>query len=103
MDWPEGISQCCAYPVGYPVNNLVRISPDISQIREVMRGKEEQVPRRERARARDHADRSDYTASRACRCDVSAEQIAKDGLFLPQSALIQSLMFVRQKPVRDAG
>ena len=42
----------------------------------------EQDPRRERARARDQADRSDNTASRACRFEVSAEQSARGGLFL---------------------
>ena len=42
-------------------------------IREAMRGKAERDPRRERARARDQADRSDNTASRACRFEVSAE------------------------------
>ena len=48
-------------------------NPDVSQIREAMRGKAERDPRRERARARDQADRSDNTASRACRFEVSAE------------------------------
>ena len=47
-----------------------------------MGGKAEQDPRRERARARDQADRSDNTASRACRFEVSAEQPPRDGLFL---------------------
>ena len=42
----------------------------------------ERDPRQERARARDQADRSDNTASRACRFEVSAEQPARDGLFL---------------------
>ena len=51
-------------------------------IREAMRGKAERDPRRERACARDQADRSDNTASRACRFKVSAEQPPKDGLFL---------------------
>ena len=42
----------------------------------------ERDPRRERARARDQADRSDNTASRAYRFEVSAEKPGKDGLFL---------------------
>ena len=47
-----------------------------------MRGKAERDPRRERIGIRDQADRSDNTASRACRFEVSAEQPPKDGLFL---------------------
>ena len=50
-----------------------------------MRGKAERDPRRERARARDQADHSDNTASRACRFEVSAKQPPKDGLFLAKS------------------
>ena len=50
-----------------------------------MLGKAEQNPRRERARARDQPDRSDNTASRACRFEVSAEQSAKDSLFLAET------------------
>ena len=46
-----------------------------------MRGKAEQNPRRERARARDQAGLSDNTASRACRFEVSAEQPPKHALF----------------------
>ena len=46
-----------------------------------MRGKAEQGPRRERARARDQAGRSDNTASRACRFEVCAEQAQKHALF----------------------
>ena len=49
-----------------------------------MGGKAEQDPRRERARAHDQAGRSDNTASRACRFEVSAKQPKKDGLFLAE-------------------
>ena len=42
-------------------------------IGEAMRGKAEEDPRRERARARDQAHRSDNTASRPCRFEVSTE------------------------------
>ena len=45
-------------------------------------GRQERDPRRERARARDQAVRSDNTASRAYRFEVSAEKPGKDGLFL---------------------
>ena len=44
-------------------------------IREAMRGKGERDPRRERAGARNQADRSDNAASRACRFEVSAERV----------------------------
>ena len=47
-----------------------------------MRGKAERDPRRERISIRDQADRSDNTASRACRFEVSAEQPPKYSLFL---------------------
>ena len=50
-----------------------------------MRGKAEQDPHRERARARDQADRSDNTASRACRFEVSAEQPPKHVLFAAET------------------
>ena len=56
-------------------------NPDVSQTREAMRGKAERDPRRERARARDQAGRSDNTASRACRFEVSAEQPPKYALY----------------------
>ena len=42
------------------------------------------VPRRERAGARDQADRSDNTASRACRFEVSAEHHRRNRLFLAE-------------------
>ena len=61
------------------------VSPDISQIRETMRGKTERDQRRKRARARDQADRSDNAASRACRFEVSAEQHRRNRLFLAES------------------
>ena len=50
-----------------------------------MGGKTERDSRRERIGIRDQADRSDNTASRACRFEVSAEQSPKDGLFLAKS------------------
>ena len=52
-------------------------------IREAMRGKTERDPRRERARARDQADRSDNAASRACRFEVSAEHHQRTDCFWP--------------------
>ena len=60
-----------------------------------MRGKAERDARRERARARDQADRSDNTASRACRFEVSPEQPARDGLFLARfhNPLISNSLF----------
>ena len=61
------------------------VSPDVSQIREAMRGKTERDPRRERARARDQADRSDNAASRASRFEVSAEHHRRNTLFLAES------------------
>ena len=49
-----------------------------------MRGKVEQDPRRERARASDQADRSDNTASCARRFEIFAEQCPRDGLFFAE-------------------
>ena len=71
-----------------------------------MRGVAERDPRRERIGIRDQADRSDNTASRACRFEVFAEQSPKDGLFLtklhnPLSYI--HLYPVQQKPVRYSG
>ena len=65
-------------------------NPDVSQIREAMRGKAERDPRRERAGARDQADRSDNTASRACRFEVSAEHHRRDRPYLaePHNSLL---------------
>ena len=71
-----------------------------------MRGKAEQDPRRERIGIRDQADRSDNTASRACRFEVSAEQSPKrQPVFGRVSllSLIQLLKSVQQKPVRYSG
>jgi hypothetical protein len=71
-----------------------------------MRGKAERDPRRERIGIRDRADRSDNTASRACRFEISAERFPKDSLFfsrIPQLIVIQSIKTVQQKPVRYSG
>ena len=64
---------------------VIAPNPDISHIREAMRGKAERDPRREPARARDQADCSDNTVSRACRFEVSAEHHRRNGLFLAES------------------
>ena len=58
--------------------------PTYLAIREAMQGKAEQDPRRERIGIRNQAGRSDNTASRACRFEVSAEQSTGNGLFLAE-------------------
>ena len=59
-----------------------------------MRGKAERDPRRERARARDQAGRSDNTASRACRFEVSAEQPPKYALYSAETHNLFSSKFL---------
>ena len=59
-------------------------NPDVSQIREAMRGKAERDPRRERIGIRDQADRSDNAASRACRFEVSSEHHRRDRPYLAE-------------------
>ena len=49
-----------------------------------MRGKAERDPRRERIGIRDQADRSDNTASGACRFEVSAEHHRRNRLYLAE-------------------
>ena len=50
-----------------------------------MRGVAEREPHRERIGIRDQVDRSDNTASRACRFEVSAEHYQRNALFLAES------------------
>ena len=57
------------------------VSPVVSQIPEAMRGKAEQDPRWARAEARNQADCSDNTESRACGFEVSAEPESQNTLF----------------------
>ena len=77
----------CMWSSGSKVNDhhhrISTRNPDVSQIREGMRGVAEQEPRRERIGIRDQADRSDNTASRACRFEVSAEQPQNTPCFRP--------------------
>ena len=63
-----------------PLDSTYRAKRHLA-IREAMGGKAERDPRRERARARDQAVRSDNTASHACRFEVSAEQPSQDAPF----------------------
>ena len=74
-----------------PLDSTCRAKRHLA-IREAMQGKAERDPRWERIGIRDQADRSDNTASRACRFEVSAEHHRRNRPYLagPHNSLLSN-------------